>query len=213
MKRILSLLLLIGLLSFQTPAKDSPVPDEKNPIYNEFNETIDFAAINAEHIKSATASIQEKVKTEIDKVVSIPDEERNYENSLLAVDDIQAMFADVYTTIYLLSSTHSDSLIRNTALESRVTLAKFDNEIELSEDLYKSVKAYSNTEEAKSLEGYKAKERGVGICLVDILDHLVDNIARGIKVLGQGNPFPVFKPFHFQVLRQVGFFPVVTGSR
>ncbi len=157
MKRILSLLLLIGLLSFQTPAKDSPVPDEKNPIYNEFNETIDFAAINAEHIKSATASIQEKVKTEIDKVVSIPDEERNYENSLLAVDDIRAMFADVYTTIYLLSSTHSDSLIRNTALESRVTLAKFDNEIELSEDLYKSVKAYSNTEEAKSLEGYKAK--------------------------------------------------------
>ena len=151
MKRILSLLLLIGLLSFQTPAKDSPVPDEKNPIYNEFNETIDFAAINAEHIKSATASIQEKVKTEIDKVVSIPDEERNYENSLLAVDDIRAMFADVYTTIYLLSSTHSDSLIRNTALESRVTLAKFDNEIELSEDLYKSVKAYSNTEEAKSL--------------------------------------------------------------
>ena len=90
MKRILSLLLLIGLLSFQTPEKESPIPDEKNPIYNEFNEPVDFAAINAEHIKSATASIQEKVKADIEKIVSIPDEERTYENTLLALDDLSA---------------------------------------------------------------------------------------------------------------------------
>lgn len=157
MKRILTLLLLTGLMSFQPPVQDNPVPEEKNPIYNNFNEPIDFATINADHIKSATLSIQEKVNADIEKLVSIPDEKRTYENTLLALDDLHALFSDAYTTIYLLSNTHSDSLIRNTALESRVTLAKFDNEISLNEDLYKAVKAFSATDEAKKLKGYQAK--------------------------------------------------------
>lgn len=157
MKRILTLLLLTGLMSFQPPVKENPVPEEKNPIYNNFNEPIDFATINADHIKSATLSIQEKVNADIEKLVSIPDEKRTYENTLLALDDLHALFSDAYTTIYLLSNTHSDSLIRNTALESRVTLAKFDNEISLNEDLYKAVKAFSVTDEAKKLKGYQAK--------------------------------------------------------
>ncbi len=151
MKRVFSLLFLGALLSFQPPA------DEKNPIYNDFNEPVDFASITAEHIKSATESIQEKINADIDEIIQIDDDKRNYQNTLLALDDLNARFADVYTTIYLLSSTHADSLIRNTALESRVTLAQYENEITLNEDLYKAIKAYSQTEEAAGLEGYRAK--------------------------------------------------------
>ena len=108
MKRVLFLLFLGVLLSFQPPA------DEKNPIYNDFNEPVDFASITAEHIKSATGSIQEKVNADIDKIIQVDDDKRTYQNTLLALDDLYARFADVYTTIYLLSSTHADSLIRNT---------------------------------------------------------------------------------------------------
>ena len=168
MKKILFVLLFSGLMiSFQPPFEDSPVRDnpikeysadeEKNPLYNDFNQPIDFAAINADHIKSATISIQEKVNAQIEKLVSIPDQERTYENTLLALDDLAATLSDVNNKIYLLSSTHADSLIRNTALESRVTLSKFGNEISLNEDLYKAVKSFSTTDEAKSLQGYKAK--------------------------------------------------------
>jgi len=148
---------MTGLMSFQPPVKENPVPEEKNPIYNSFNEPIDFAAINADHIKAATLSIQEKVNADIEKLVSTPDEKRTYENTLLALDDLAATLSDVSATIYLISSTHADSLIRNTALESRVTLDKFDNEINLNEDLYKAVKGFSTTDEAKSLKGYQAK--------------------------------------------------------
>lgn len=157
MKRILILFFLTGLMSFQLPLHDNPAPEEQNPIYNDFNEPIDFAAINADHIKSATNSIQENVNAQIEKIVSIPDDKRTYENTLLALDDLSATLSDVNTTIYLLSSTHADSLIRNTALQSRVTLSKFGNEISLNEDLYKAAKAFSTTEEAKSLKGYQAK--------------------------------------------------------
>ena len=167
MKRMLTLLLLTGLMSFQppvegnsaknNPARENPVPEEKNPIYNDFNQPIDFAAINADHIKSATVSIQEKVNARIEKLVSIPDEKRTFENTLYALDDLAATLSDVSSKIYLLSNTHADSLIRNTALESYVTLSKYGNEISLNEDLYKAVKAFSATDEAKSLEGYQSK--------------------------------------------------------
>lgn len=157
MKRFLTLLFVGFLLSFNPPGGKKQSIDAQNPLYNEFNEPIDFASITAEDIVSATESIQVKVNAEIEKVVAVPDEKRNYENTLLALDDLFANFSDVQTTIYLLGSTHADSLIRNTALESRVTLSKFGNEISLNEDLYKAVKAFSKTAEAKSLKGYQAK--------------------------------------------------------
>ena len=157
MKKIITLLLFAGLMSFQAPLNDPPAADESNPIYNEFNQPIDFAAITADHITSATASIQEKVNADIEKIVSLADEERTYENTLLALDDLSAMLSDVHAVIYLLGSTHSDSLIRNTAIESRVKISQFGNQIRLNEDLYKAVKAFSRSENSKALEGYKLK--------------------------------------------------------
>ena len=152
MKKFLSLLILVSsLVAFQAPEKNP------NPIYNDFNEPIDFAAISAEDIKAATISIQTETDAEIEKIVNINDNERTYENTLLASDDLDAKASDVYTTVYLLSSTHADSLIRNTALESRVILAKYLNKISLNEDLYKAVKSYSKSEEAAKLTGYKGK--------------------------------------------------------
>ena len=56
-----------------------------------------------------------------------------------------------------MGSTHADSIIRNTALKSKIELAQFFNELELNEDLYNAVKIYSESDEAKSLKGYKAK--------------------------------------------------------
>jgi len=151
LKKILILLLSATLLSFQ------PSVDETNPIYNAFNEAVDFAGITAAHISEATLSIQAETRASMDQIIDIENSKRNFDNTLLAIDDFNARFSDVYTVIYLLSSTHADSLIRNTALEARTTLAQFDNEISLNEDLYKAVKSYADMPEAKSLTGYKAK--------------------------------------------------------
>lgn len=151
MKKVLILLLSATLLAFQ------PSIEETNPIYNAFNEAIDFAGITADHISEATISIQAETKTSMSLIIEIENSKRTFDNTLLAIDDFNARFSDVYSVIYLLSSTHTDSLIRNTALEARTTLAQFDNEISLNEDLYKAVKSYADMPEAKSLNGYKAK--------------------------------------------------------
>jgi thimet oligopeptidase len=151
LKKVLILLLSATLLAFQ------PSIEETNPIYNAFNEAIDFAGITADHISEATISIQAEIKTSMSLIIEIENSKRTFENTLLAIDDFNARFSDVYSVIYLLSSTHTDSLIRNTALEARTTLAQFDNEISLNEDLYKAVKSYADMPEAKSLNGYKAK--------------------------------------------------------
>jgi thimet oligopeptidase len=150
--RKLILLLFTGLiLSFQS---DSENP---NPIYNSFNEPINFAAITADHIAQATISVQNETNESMDQIIQIADDEKTFENTFLAIDDLSANLSDVYATIYLLSSTHSDSVIRNTALESRVTLGQYWNQISLNEDLYKAAKSYSESEDAKLLQGFKAK--------------------------------------------------------
>ena len=151
MKNILILLISATFLSFQPSVEDA------NPIYNAFNEAIDFSGITAGHISEATLSIQEETRASMDQIINIDNSKRNFDNTLLAIDNFNARFSDVYAVIYLLSSTHADSLIRETALQSRTTLAQFDNEISLNEDLYKGVKSYAEMPEAKSLTGYKAK--------------------------------------------------------
>ena len=102
--RKLILLLFTGLiLSFQS---DSENP---NPIYNSFNEPINFAAITADHIAQATISVQNETNESMDQIIQIADDEKTFENTFLAIDDLSANLSDVYATIYLLSSTHSDS--------------------------------------------------------------------------------------------------------
>lgn len=151
MKKLI-LLLLIGLvLSFQ------PKSDNLNPIYNAFNEPINFAAITADDIVKATASVQNETDESMNQIIQVADGQRTFENTFRAMDDFSANLSDVYAVIYLLSSTHTDSLIRNTALEARVTLGQYANKISLNEDLYKAAKKYSDSEAAKSLQGYKAK--------------------------------------------------------
>ncbi len=148
---------LLLLLIFSFFFSSQPKPDNKNPIFNTFNEPIDFASISADNIIQATDSIQIQTKVSIDKIVSINDTDRSFENTLLALDNLSAQLTDVYYIINLMGSTHSDSIIRNTALQSKIVLSQFFNEISLNEELYNAAKVYSQSAEAKSLKGYKAK--------------------------------------------------------
>ena len=157
MKKTLVLLAFFLLIAFQPERNLQITPDPSNPIFNKFNEPINFEAINAENITDATEISQVKGKADIDKIIAIPKNEKTFENTLVALDDANAKLVDTYYVINLMGSTHADSIIRNTALKSKIELAQFFNELELNEDLYNAVKIYSESDEAKSLKGYKAK--------------------------------------------------------
>lgn len=163
-----------------------------NPLYNTFNEAVDFKALTAEHIVEASDSIIAFARNELQGLYAIEDRERTFNNTMLRLDDIANDLNRIAALIYLMGNAHPDSLIRTTALEKATLLEKFENEISLSEDLYLAVKSYAETKEAKQLTGYKEKylretvedfERN-GFALSEVLRDSLKNIKDAISEIG-----------------------------
>jgi thimet oligopeptidase len=128
-----------------------------NPLLGKFNEIIPFADLTAGHIKEATDVSIKEARESLAKLYTIPKEQRTFDNTMLELDNIYNKAGNVYGCVYLMNNTHPDDAARNTAQECNAEFAKFFNEISLDENLYRAVKDYSETAEAKSLTGYKAR--------------------------------------------------------
>tara|TARA_R110001583_G_scaffold46314_3_gene145382 strand:+ start:6143 stop:8176 length:2034 start_codon:yes stop_codon:yes gene_type:complete len=137
--------------------KEKVVEPTNNPFFNEFNEVIDFASINGDDVDEATELIQIRIEKMVANILAVDDAERTFDNTMLAIDDIYAEFGGVSSPINLMSVTHPDSIVRSSANASNIILGKYGNELSLNEDLYKAMKSYSLSNEAKELTGYKAK--------------------------------------------------------
>ena len=128
-----------------------------NPLPGKFNQPIQFANLTAEYVKQATDLAISQARGYLDKLYTIPKEQRTFDNTMLTLDNIYNNVGNVYGSVYLMGSVNPDDAIRNQAEESKAEFAKFFNEIQLDENLYRAVKDYSETNEAKSLTGYKAR--------------------------------------------------------
>ncbi len=128
-----------------------------NPLLGEFNEIVQFADLTADQIKEATDLSIKAAKESLAKLYTIPKEQRTFDNTMLELDNIYNKAGSVYGCIYLMGNVHPDEAARNQAQESNAEFAKFFNEVSLDENLYRAVKDYSETAEAKSLAGYKAR--------------------------------------------------------
>lgn len=128
-----------------------------NPLYFEFNKTILFSDLSVDYIKEATDNSISTARKSLDKLYTIPKDDRTFDNTMLELDNIYNEASNVYGCVYLMGSVHPDDAIREQALQSRSQFAKFFNEIQLDENLYRAVKDYSESDEAKELTGYRAK--------------------------------------------------------
>ena len=128
-----------------------------NPLYPEYNSPIEFGKLNAEHIKSATEHTIDKAKQDLKAIYAIKAEDRTFDNTMLTLDNIYNEIGSRWNPIYLMGSTHPDSLIRTQGLESRNVFSKYNNELNLDEELYRAVKEYAATSEAAALTGYRQK--------------------------------------------------------
>jgi len=129
----------------------------KNPILPKPNEIIDFKNIQSNHIVEAVERMIEKANNQLHTIFSINDNSRTFSNTLLALDNLYNELTKVYETESLLAFVHPDKDIRDECLKQTAVLEKFFNEIALSEPLYKAVKTYSKTDEAKKLPGARKK--------------------------------------------------------
>ena len=148
---IVFMFLLVCSIGGHTQQKSS------NPLEYSLNEIIDFKNLHANHIAESADNVVAESKMEFGKVYKIPDNQRTFDNTLLPLDDYYERYASASGIISLMANAHPDSAIRAQALASNQMLNEYDNEVNLDERLYKAIKAYSQTEEAQQLTGYKKK--------------------------------------------------------
>lgn len=157
--RYLSLFLILISLAACQPEQVEQVVVEipENPLFNTFNQPIDFASLTADDVIEATEAIQTITDAALTNLINVPEGQRNFENTMVALDDLFASFDMIASPIYLMAYTNPDSALRSNALESNTILSMYINEVSLNEDLYKAIKSYSETKKASQLTGYKAK--------------------------------------------------------
>ncbi|MCG8410836.1 MAG: Zn-dependent oligopeptidase [Bacteroidales bacterium] len=147
-----ALLVLTGLVSCNKMDKEM-----RNPFFYNLNEVIDFRSITTDHVIKATAKSIEEGKIDLDKIYAIKDNERTFENTVRALDDIYNNLLKVNEIISLLAYVHPEDAIRDECLKSIGTLGKFFNEISLNESLYKSIKSYSELNKKENLRLFEKK--------------------------------------------------------
>ncbi|MCK5535662.1 MAG: hypothetical protein KAI79_02485, partial [Bacteroidales bacterium] len=121
------------------------------------NEEFDFTGITAEALKDKSGKIISDTDSRIEKLAKIPESERDFENTMKALDELFSRFGQVFSSIYLMAYVLTDDDARNEAQTQIAVLDKYANSLSLNEDIYKSVKLYSTTKEAISLSDYKKR--------------------------------------------------------
>lgn len=153
LNQLLTILLIVaGLVSCTKIDKKM-----KNPFFNELNQVIDFKSISTKSVTEATAESINIARETLNQIYQIKNDERTYENTVLALDNIYNNLMKVNEITSLLAYVHPNDDIRNECLKSIGDFGKFFNEISLDEDLYNAIKTYSLTEEAIKLGGSQKK--------------------------------------------------------
>ncbi|GAB2960875.1 oligopeptidase A [Hymenobacter coalescens] len=128
-----------------------------NPLFLAFNQPIAFQKVTKADIKQATDLVISQTKTSLATIYQVPAGKRTFANTLLAVDNLEDNLGRVSGPISILFNASPDSAVRNEAQRSLAVLSKYGNELALDEELYKAVKAYSQTKDAQALTGARKK--------------------------------------------------------
>ena len=149
---VYAMAVFLAAFSFSLSAKSM-----ENPVFTAFNEPLAFDQFTAEAVTAAKDQTIEDMKSGLKAIYKVPGKERTFENTLKAFDNLFDRMNTVWSSVYLMAYTHPDDALRNACNEANIAFEKFANALAMDEKLYNAVKAYSETEEAKSLTGYQKK--------------------------------------------------------
>lgn len=122
-----------------------------------FNEEIQFSKITSNYINTASKKAMDDFDETLKSIYGTPEEMRTFENTINAYDAAYDKFNTVWGTLYLMANSHPDDSTREAANDAHITFSQYGNKLGLDEDLYRSFKEYSESDEAKLLFGYKEK--------------------------------------------------------
>ena len=147
------LLFLTIIFIFSSCEKKS----ESLPLMSEFNEPINFTALTPQNILFAVDSTLILCDQMIDDLLAVGESERTFDNTLLRIDDLEATLMRPANPLYLMGSVHPDQDIRRVADSAVIMLQQYNNNLKMNADIFKALKVYSASSEAKSLTGWQKK--------------------------------------------------------
>jgi len=149
--RMLSVIVLTLLTSWSW-AGDA---ENGNPLLSEFNKPMMLSRLTKDDVTQSAAIAIETAKSALTVLYAIPANQRTYANTMLTYDDISNDVGKVHYNIYLMNTTHPDKEIRDECQKQLQTLNQFLTDVGLDENLYRSVKDFAATKEAKQLKGFQ----------------------------------------------------------
>lgn len=124
----------------------------KNPLLT-YGEFVPYKEIKAEHIKPAVEEAVKVARAQLEEILKVDRSKLNFQNTLFAFIELDNVVEKVWNPVQNLLSLMGSDDIRDAANEARPIVVEFYNDYSLDERVYKLVKEYSQTDEAKSLTG------------------------------------------------------------
>jgi thimet oligopeptidase len=144
------------LFSAKPGDDEKPVRSTSNPLMPGSNEVFDFARVTPEAIKSASMYTENQVTMLLSAIGGIDDTKRTFGNTMMQVDEIYNTLLKSISVYELLGSTHPDKETRDLAGKMQEKFTTMTDELAQNEMLFKAVKSYSESAEAKTLKGERA---------------------------------------------------------
>lgn len=129
-----------------------------NPLFRDPTQPIAFDKIKIDHIHEACERVMEECQQLRTEILASPVDDK--QGRLIKLDDMEAKLDFVLSPIYLLKEVHPDDNLRKACQQVVETLFNFDNKMDLDEELYQSLKAFSeNPPHLSPVEARLLKER------------------------------------------------------
>ena len=135
--------------------ENQPILETVNPLLRNSNQVIDFAQLSPENISKAASTVIEQAEGQLKIILAVKD--RDFENTMRDYDRLNNSIYRTAMPLELLMDVHPDSVIREACKKAHSELKNFLYGLEINEDLYIAIKAYSNTDDAIQLIAHKKK--------------------------------------------------------
>ncbi len=140
----------------KTITDENPKLSSQNPLLPESDQIYDFAKVNVQSILTASIYSANKVTLLLSEIVRVEDKKRTFENTMLPLDEIYNILQKQSSVYELISETSTDKSIRDTASSMMAMFNSKTDELLQNESLFKAIKTYSETADAKKLIGERS---------------------------------------------------------
>ena len=114
-------------------------------------DTPNWSAIDADAIRSGVAAAIDEAERRVDAIASVPDGQRDFENTVLALDGISDLIGQASGQFGFLSQVAAEPALRSVAHEQEERLNVFASGLGFREEIDRALKAYATRAETQAL--------------------------------------------------------------